>query len=73
MDVANPPIELLAAPVMEALRYEHRPIYFSDVVVRRDSPFRIFAEMPGLLASTGPPAPTIEWAEPAALPARAPC
>lgn len=44
---SNPPIELLAAPVMQAPRYEDRPIYFSDVVVRRDSPATTFAELRG--------------------------
>jgi phosphonate transport system substrate-binding protein len=31
--------ELLAAPVMGGDRYQNRPIYFSDVVVRSDSPY----------------------------------
>ncbi|MEZ4654079.1 MAG: PhnD/SsuA/transferrin family substrate-binding protein [Candidatus Eisenbacteria bacterium] len=30
-------IELLAAPVMRGSRYENRPVYFSDVLVRHDS------------------------------------
>lgn len=47
VDVGNPPIELLAAPVMAAPRYGDRPVYFSDVVVRRDSPFRTFADLRG--------------------------
>ncbi len=46
-DLADHPIELLAAPVMKAPRYEDRPIYFSDVVVRRDSTFRTFADLRG--------------------------
>jgi phosphonate transport system substrate-binding protein len=40
-------IELLAAPVMRGERYQDRPIYFSDVVVRRDSEFRSFADVRG--------------------------
>jgi len=40
-------LELLAAPVMRAPRYQNRPIYFSDVVVRRDSPFQTFAHLRG--------------------------
>jgi phosphate/phosphite/phosphonate ABC transporter binding protein len=40
-------IELLAAPVMQAERYQDRPVYFSDVVVHRDSPFRTFADLRG--------------------------
>jgi ABC-type phosphate/phosphonate transport system substrate-binding protein len=39
--------ELLAAPVMRAARYHGRPIYFSDVVVRADGPFRCFADLRG--------------------------
>lgn len=31
-----PPVELLAAPVLEGERYQNRPIYFSDVIVRRE-------------------------------------
>jgi phosphonate transport system substrate-binding protein len=40
-------IELLAAPVMQGSRYEQRPIYFSDVVVHRDSPFHSLAQLRG--------------------------
>jgi phosphonate transport system substrate-binding protein len=39
--------ELLAAPVMRAPRYQGRPIYFSDVIVRCDSPFRSFTDLRG--------------------------
>src|SRR5262245_2086449 len=42
-----PGVELLAAPVMKARRYRGRPVYFSDVVVRKDSPFRSFADLRG--------------------------
>lgn len=41
------PIKLLAAPVFAAQRYQNRPIYFSDVVVRRDSSYRNFADLRG--------------------------
>jgi phosphonate transport system substrate-binding protein len=41
------PVELLAAPVIRGDRYAGRPIYFSDVIVRRDSPVRTFAELRG--------------------------
>ena len=34
----SPGVELLAAPVMAAPRYEERPVYFSDDVVRADNP-----------------------------------
>jgi phosphonate transport system substrate-binding protein len=43
----EPSVELLAAPVLQGPRYEGRPIYFSDVVVRRDSPYRAFADLRG--------------------------
>jgi phosphonate transport system substrate-binding protein len=43
----RPPIELLAAPVLRGARYEGRPIYFSDVIVRADSPYRSFSELRG--------------------------
>jgi phosphonate transport system substrate-binding protein len=46
-DQPNPPIDLLAAPVMAAPRYQGRPVYFSDVVVRADSPWQSFAELRG--------------------------
>ncbi|MBI3957894.1 MAG: PhnD/SsuA/transferrin family substrate-binding protein, partial [Chloroflexi bacterium] len=41
------PIELLAAPVMNAPHYAGRPVYFSDVVVGADSPLRCFADLRG--------------------------
>lgn len=47
MDEQRAPVELLAAPVYAAPRYEDRPIYFSDVVVRRDSPYRTFTDLKG--------------------------
>jgi phosphonate transport system substrate-binding protein len=43
----NPPVELLAAPVLQGVRYEGRPIYYSDVIVRADSPYRTFADLRG--------------------------
>jgi phosphonate transport system substrate-binding protein len=42
-----PPVELLAAPVLVGDRYQGRPIYFSDVIVRGDSRFRTFADLRG--------------------------
>ncbi len=41
------PVEVLAAPVLQGERYGGRPIYFSDVVVHRDSPFQTFADLRG--------------------------
>lgn len=40
-------IELLAAPVMEGERYGDRAIYFSDVVVRTETPYRCFEDLRG--------------------------
>lgn len=40
-------IEPLAAPRLRGSRYGGRPIYYSDVIVRRDSPFRSFADLRG--------------------------
>jgi phosphonate transport system substrate-binding protein len=40
-------IELLAAPVLQGERYQHRPIYFSDVIARRDSPYTNFDDVGG--------------------------
>jgi phosphonate transport system substrate-binding protein len=44
---AEPPLVLLAAPVLSGARYGGRPIYFSDVIVRADSPVMSFAELRG--------------------------
>jgi phosphonate transport system substrate-binding protein len=41
------PVDLLCAPVMAPPRYEDRPIYFTDVVVRHDSPLWSFADLRG--------------------------
>jgi phosphonate transport system substrate-binding protein len=37
----------IAAPVLEGERYHDRPIYFSDVIVHRESPFRSFLDLRG--------------------------
>ncbi len=41
------PIEPLAAPLLCGSRYGGRPIYFSDVIVRRESRYRSFADLRG--------------------------
>jgi phosphonate transport system substrate-binding protein len=43
LDLAVP----VAAPVLEGPRYGGQPIYFSDVVVHRDSPYRSFLDLRG--------------------------
>lgn len=45
--VPNPGIQLLALPVMAGARYQNQPIYFSDVIVRRESPFTKFKDLRG--------------------------
>jgi phosphonate transport system substrate-binding protein len=44
---ADCPVELLAAPVLLADCYLDRPIYFSDVIVRCDSPYASFDDLQG--------------------------
>ena len=39
--------ELVAAPVMQHTRYQQRPVYYSDVIVRHDSPFASFDDLRG--------------------------
>ena len=38
-------IELLAAPVMAGSRYQEKPIYYSDVIVKSDSPLKNFLDL----------------------------
>jgi phosphonate transport system substrate-binding protein len=45
--LAHSALEALVAPVLQGERFENRPIYFSDVIVRQDSPFQSFAELRG--------------------------
>jgi len=37
----------LAAPVLAGARYAGKPVYYSDVIVHRDSPFRSFLDLRG--------------------------
>ena len=41
------PVEPLAAPVLLGERYEQKPVYFSDVIVRSDSSFSSFDDLGG--------------------------
>jgi phosphonate transport system substrate-binding protein len=43
----EPPVEPLAAPVLRGQRYGGQPVYFSDVIVRHDSPFHSFTDLRG--------------------------
>jgi phosphonate transport system substrate-binding protein len=38
-------IQAIVAPVLQGERYQNKPIYFSDVIVHQDSPFRSFADL----------------------------
>jgi phosphonate transport system substrate-binding protein len=44
---AQTQMELLAVPVPVGSRYQGLPVYFSDVVVRRESPFLAFSDLRG--------------------------
>lgn len=46
-DAGDSVIEPCAAPVMAAPRYAGAPVYYSDIVVRRDSRFRQFTDLRG--------------------------
>jgi phosphonate transport system substrate-binding protein len=43
----GPLVEPLAAPLLQGPRYGGKPVYFSDVIVHRDSPFQSFADLRG--------------------------
>ena len=46
-DRQPPPVEPLAAPVLAGARYGSRPVYYSDVIVRHDSPITCLEELRG--------------------------
>jgi phosphonate transport system substrate-binding protein len=41
------PVEPIAAPVLQGPRYGGRPVYYSDIIVRRDSRFQTFTDLRG--------------------------
>jgi phosphonate transport system substrate-binding protein len=43
----SPPVELLAAPLLQGERYQGKPIYFSDVIVHTESSYRSFSDLRG--------------------------
>lgn len=47
VDAGKQGLELLAAPIMKPARYLDKPIYFSDVVVHRYSPFQSLSDLRG--------------------------
>lgn len=46
-DAIGSAIELLAVPVPRGKRYQGRPVYFSEIVVRRERHFRSFSDLRG--------------------------
>ena len=46
-DAPTPVVAPVAAPILRGDRYGGRPIYFSDVIVAADSPFRSFEDLRG--------------------------
>jgi phosphonate transport system substrate-binding protein len=46
-DLRESDMELLAVPVPSGSRYCGQPVYFSDVIVREESPFRRFEDLRG--------------------------
>jgi len=44
-DCTPPLLSLLAAPVMLGARYCDKPVYYSDVIVRADSPYQTFEDL----------------------------
>jgi phosphonate transport system substrate-binding protein len=44
---AYSPVEALIAPVLQGERFQNRPVYFSDVIVRPDSGLHSFADLRG--------------------------
>lgn len=46
-DQPVPKVELVAAPVPKDPRYGQKPVYFSDLIVRADSPFKSIQDLRG--------------------------
>lgn len=42
-----PPVKLIAAPIMKDPRYQERPIYYSEVIVHKDSAYKKFSDLKG--------------------------
>lgn len=47
-DQPDPAVELLVAPVMLGERYQNMPVYFSDVIVRKQSIYQNFEDLRGV-------------------------
>ncbi|PTY01874.1 hypothetical protein DB346_10475 [Verrucomicrobia bacterium LW23] len=46
-DKAQPTVDLLVAPIMKGERYKGQPKYFSDLIVKKDSPVQGLADLRG--------------------------
>jgi phosphonate transport system substrate-binding protein len=46
-DRPEPAASLIAAPVMKAPRYNNQPKYYSDLIVRNDSPYKTLQDLKG--------------------------
>ncbi|HEX2569976.1 MAG TPA: PhnD/SsuA/transferrin family substrate-binding protein [Polyangia bacterium] len=46
-DREQPAARLIAAPIMKAPRYHGQPKYYSDLIVRKDSPYRTIYDLKG--------------------------
>jgi phosphonate transport system substrate-binding protein len=55
-DRPEPRVSLVAAPVMAAPRYADAPVYFSDVVVKRNGPRQCFVDLEGATWAYNEPA-----------------
>ena len=56
-----PPVEPLGAPVLAGPRYGGRPVYYSDVIVRHDSPITRLGELRGRSWAYNEPASHSAW------------
>ncbi len=55
VQAAGSAVALLGAPVMAAPRYGDRPVYFADVIVRRDSAFQTLPDLRGAVFAYNQP------------------
>lgn len=46
-DKSRPEVDVLAGPIMKNPRYGGKPVYFSDLIVRKDSPLRSLRDLAG--------------------------
>jgi phosphonate transport system substrate-binding protein len=46
-DKPQPAAHLIAAPIMKAARYNGKPVYFADLIVRQDSPYKTIHDLKG--------------------------